>query len=181
MKYIKLHTFGLLVLAACLLMPAQSAAQWSIGASYEMRDEDPENGFGLRIEREILRPIPIINIGLRGHFSYFNEENEFGVEDGPAISREISYYDYGLAATGGVSLGLLKPYVGLGIGNNTFDIEDGDSESEFFWNSFVGVELTPIPKLNPFVEYRFQPSDSPEFAEDFDSDGRLIIGLSLSF
>ena len=117
MKSLKLQLSGLLLLALCLMMPAQSMAQWSIGASYEMRNEDPENGFGLRIERDILQPIPIIDIGLRAHFSYFTDENDFSTGNGPTISSELTYYDYGLAATGGVSLGLFKPYVGLGIGN----------------------------------------------------------------
>lgn len=184
MKCLKRLLTALVLISACLMVPHQAAAQWSFGASYEMREEAPENGFGVRIEREIFRPIPIIDIGLRAHFSYFNEENEFSVGgDGPTATREIEYFDYGLAATGGVSLGILKPYVGLGIGSNTFDVEDGDSESNFFWNTFIGAQLTPIPRLKPFIEYRLQPTDEFEdVGEDFDSsDGRLIIGLSLSF
>lgn len=186
MKSLKLQFTGIILVAACLMMPTQSMAQWSIGASYEMREEVPENGFGLRIERDILQPIPIIDIGLRAHFSFFNEENEFGT-DNQSISGEFTYYDYGLAATGGVSLGLFKPYVGLGIGNNNVDFSsDGDGndfdDSQFFWNGFIGTELTIIPKLHPFVEYRFQQANEPDDIEfSTDSNGRLILGLSLSF
>ncbi len=167
------------------MMPNQATAQWSIGASYEMRNEDPENGFGLRIERSILNPVPIVDIGLRAHFSFFNEENEFS-QGNQSVSTELTYYDYGLAATGGVSIGILKPYVGLGIGNNNIDFSGDDgtdfSDSEFFWNGFVGTKLTIIPKLKPFVEYRFQSSDEPEDIEvDYGSDGRFILGLSLNF
>lgn len=185
MKTLKAKTGVLVILAACLMMPLQSAAQWSIGASYEIRDAEPKNGFGLRLERDILQPIPIIDIGLRAHFSYFSEDNDFS-RDGATFSGEFNIYDYGLAATGGFSLGLLKPYVGIGIGRSSVDFDgerDGsafdDSDSRVFWNSFVGVELTPIPKLNPFVEYRFQPTDEANFEPS--SDGRLIIGLLLSF
>lgn len=186
MKSLKGTFSGFLILAACLMLPLQSAAQWSIGASYETRDEEPENGFGLRIERDILKPIPIIDIGLRAHFSFFNEDNEFN-QGTQNISGELTYYDYGLAATGGLSLGLLKPYVGLGIGKNDVEFKGDDgssdfSDTSFFWNSFVGAEVTAIPKLHPFVEYRFEEVDEPENSEvSFDSDGRLIIGLSLSF
>jgi opacity protein-like surface antigen len=183
MKAFKLQYFGIVLAAACLLVPIQASAQWSLGASYEVRDEDPTNGFGLRVERDILRPVPIVDIGLRAHFSYFNDENDF-TRDNQIISGDFTYYDYGLAATGGFSLGLLKPYIGLGIGNSNFkrEAEDDafdDSDNNIFWNSFIGVELTPIPKLNPFIEYRFQPTDEADFAPS--SDGRLIIGLSLSF
>lgn len=184
MKYLKLQFTGLVVLAACLMMPAQSMAQWSIGASYEIRDEDPKNGFGLRLERDILKPIPIIDIGLRAHFSYFSEDNNFS-RDGASFSGDFNIYDYGLAATGGFSLGFLKPYVGVGIGRSNVDFDGerngsafDDSDSRVFWNSFVGAELTPIPKLNPFIEYRFQPTDEADFEPS--SNGRLIIGLSLS-
>jgi hypothetical protein len=170
-----------------MLFPLQASAQWSFGASYEMREQAPENGFGVRLERDLLGNLPLVDVGLRAHFSFFNEENEFSTDGGPTVSGDFTFYDYGLAATGGVSLGLFKPYVGLGIGNDNIefvgDTDDNDfDESEIFWNGFVGAELTIIPKLHPFVEYRFEPSDSfDDINADFDSDGRLILGLLVSF
>src|SRR5699024_8031409 len=191
MKSLKLQLSGLVILAAVLTIPTQTIAQWSVGATYEIRQEDPKNGFGIRVEREILKPIPIIDIGLRAHFSYFNDENTFSFSEGTTIGSEITSYDYGLAAVGGVSLGLIKPYIGIGIGSNTIDVDlqeevegyEDESESAFFWNSFVGAELAILPKLHPFIEYRFQPTEDPKFnyGESFDSNGRLILGLSLSF
>ncbi len=184
MKALKLQFCGLVFAAVCLMIPLQASAQWSLGASYEIRNEDPMNGYGIRIERDILRPVPIVDIGLRAHFSYFSDDDINFSDDGTDFSGDPTYYDYGLAATGGVSLGLLKPYIGLGIGNGHYDL-DGDVEgndfddSNIYWNSFIGAELTPIPKLNPFVEYRFQPTDEADFAPS--SDGRFIIGVSLSF
>jgi hypothetical protein len=77
--------------------------------------------------------------------------------------------------------------VGLGIGNDNIefvgDTDDNDfDESEIFWNGFVGAELSIIPKLHRFVEYRFEPSDSfDDINADFDSDGRLILGLLVTF
>lgn len=170
------------------MMPTITQAQWSIGASYEIRNEDPTNGFGVRLERQILDQLPIVDLGLRAHFSYFSEENNVS-QGGVSYSTDLKNYDYGLAATGGVSLGLLKPYIGLGLGSTTFDVSTQDlpggdfdsSDSAFFWNTFVGAELSPIPALKPFVEYRFQQTDEPQFATDFDSNGRLIFGVSIAF
>ena len=191
MKYLKIQISGLVLLVMCMLFPLQASAQWSFGASYEMRNEVPENGFGVRLERDLLGKLPLIDLGLRAHFSFFNEENELSKDGGSTISGDFTYYDYGLAATGGVSLGLFKPYVGLGIGNDNVefvgDTDDNDfDKSEIFWNTFIGAELTIIPKLKPFIEYRFEPSDSFEDIEaDFnnfsDSDGRLILGVLLTF
>src|SRR5690625_7934982 len=89
-------------------VPQTSSAQWSLGASYEIRNEDPKNGFGVRIERDILQRLPIVDLGLRGHFSYFNDDNEFTTE-GVDYSSEITNYDFDLAAVGGVSVELLDP------------------------------------------------------------------------
>ena len=169
------------------MMPEKASAQWSLGASYEIRDEEPQNGFGVRLERDILNKIPVVNLKLRGHFSYFSEDNYVG--ENQASYGKIENYDYGLAAVGGISLGLLSPYVGTGLGSTTTELQNPEgafqegSESNVFWNGFVGAEVSPIPTLKPFVEYRFQS------AESFDelqysvstSNGRLIFGISLSF
>ena len=177
---------GIFMLAT--VTPEIAQAQWSIGASYEIRQEDPTNGFGARIERKILTGLPIVELGIRAHFSYFSEENNLS-EGGVSYSADVTNYDYGLAATGGLPLGLLKPYIGLGLGSTTFDVNTQDlpggdfdtSESSVFWNTFVGAELSVTPIIKPFVEYRFQQTDEPDFATDFDSNGRMIFGLSLAF
>lgn len=173
-------------------VPQTSAAQWSLGASYEIRNEDPKNGFGVRLERDILQKLPIVDLGIRGHFSYFNDENEI-TSEGASYSTEITNYDFGLAAVGGISAGLVAPYVGLGLGSETADLNfkgdadlpDGEgSDSNIYWNGFIGAKISPVPAIKPFVEYRVR--SSKEFS-DLNRDaidtstGRFIIGLSLAF
>ena len=183
-------------LSALLLLPLTltdtANAQWSIGASYEIRDEDPTNGFGVRLERGILSAVPVVDLGLRAHFSYFNETNDasFG---SLTVDQTFESYDFGVAATGGVSVGLVAPYVGLGIGwdNSSLEYSENISGSEadfrdefeaddFYWNGFVGAEVTIIPILSPFIEYRFTGISG---REDIGADNvsRLAIGVSLSF
>jgi len=191
MKFSK-SILAVIVFALTLgVMPEMSKAQTSIGASYEIRDEEPQNGFGLRLEREILQKLPIVNLSLRGHFSYFNEDISY---DNRTYSTDITNYDYGLAAVGGVSLGLLSPYVGLGLGASTLDVsrdnlpsgspldEDND-DSAIYWNGFVGAKVSPIPMIKPFVEYRFEDVSnySDELSDIQNSNGRLIFGVSLAF
>lgn len=191
----KLKNIILAFAALALLIsavPQTSSAQWSLGASYEIRNEEPKNGFGVRLERELLEKAPLVNLGLRGHFSYFNEENYVGrnsVEYG-----EITNYDYGLAAVGGVTVGPISPYVGLGLGASTFDatIEDAGnaqiddenpSDNVVYYNGFVGAKVSIIPALKPFVEYRLE--DTADYQDELqnirESNGRLIFGISLSF
>jgi opacity protein-like surface antigen len=169
-----------------LFAPVHAMAQWNIGASYQIRNEKPKKGFGVHIQRQVLKAIPIVYLGLRAHFSYFKSSYEERVTDMPNPTTNIKFYDYGLDAIGGVPLGILKPYIGIGIGSNKYKINDNSihssrSESKFFFNSFVGAALTFIPLLHPFIEYRFEPTDSPRFFKDFNSDGRLVLGLSLVF
>lgn len=188
MKIIKslctLATFALFI----GLIPQSASAQWSLGASYEIRNEEPENGFGVRVERDLLGPAPVLNLSLRAHFSYFNEDNAF-TTSGATISPDITSYDYGLAAVGGVSIGLLSPYIGLGLGSTTIELSGDDAslpddpESNLYWNGFIGAKISPIPVIKPFVEYRIQSTQEFEnLNENVDaSNGRLIFGVSLSF
>lgn len=201
LKRMNLYTFMkkkilLAVLSVVLLLPLAltktAEAQWSIGASYEVRDEDPTNGFGVRIERGIFSSIPVVDLGIRGHFSYFNETNSASA-GGVTFDRTFESYDAGLAATGGVSVGLVKPYVGLGLGwdNSSLEYSENITVSEFglqdqfdtediFWNAFVGAEVTILPLVSPFVEYRFTQISGRDDI-NLDSVSRLALGVSLRF
>jgi len=183
-------------LTALLLLPLAltdtADAQWSIGASYEVRDEDPTNGFGVRIERGILSAVPVVDLGIRAHFSYFNETNDASFES-VTVDQTFESYDFGIAATGGVSIGLVKPYVGLGIGWDNSSLEysedisgsDVDLREQFeaedlYWNGFAGAEVKILPILSPFIEYRFTGISGREDV-DLDNVSRLAIGVSLRF
>ncbi|MDX1585580.1 MAG: outer membrane beta-barrel protein [Balneolaceae bacterium] len=161
-----------------------ASAQFSVAAAYEIRDEVPENGFGFRVERGILNDLPLLDLGLRLHFSYFNESNNVSLQ-GVTVSRDIDVYDYGFAALAGFKLGLVKPYIGLGIGNQNynFDVEPDQfsfDESSFYWNGFGGAEITLLPVLSPFIEYRISRLTGTDDIE-FDSINRLTLGLKLNF
>lgn len=181
----KIKEIALLAATVLIFLVAAepASAQWSIGGSYEIRNEDPQNGFGVRIERELLPYAPIANLAIRGHFSYFNEDNYIGSDD--FNYGGITNYDYGLAAVGGVSVGLVSPYLGMGIGSSRleFDATDNGAESNFYWNGFVGARVSPIPYVKPFVEYRLQATeDYEELTTDVEaSNGRMIFGVYVTF
>ncbi|MDZ7681900.1 MAG: outer membrane beta-barrel protein [Fodinibius sp.] len=142
--------FAVLLSAA----PQTASAQWSLGASYEIRNEEPKNGFGARIEREILGGLPLVNVGIRAHFSYFNDENSINYNDGStsySYSQDITNYDYGLAAVGGVTVGPINPYVGLGLGATSLDVNRSDlpNNSAFNKRRLMTVEFTGMDLLEP--------------------------------
>lgn len=193
MKINKLiFVFGLWALLF-IAIPNRSVAQWSIGASYEIRHENPKNGFGVRIERGILQQLPIVDLSLRAHFSYFNDKNQIS-RDGISFSQDIKNYDYGLAAIGGVKFGVLTPYVGLGLGSSTMDVtrkdlpsgspfQNDSKDSKIYWNGLVGAKVKLFPAVIPFAEYRLESiADYKNELRDIkNNNGRWIFGISLAF
>lgn len=194
----KLNKIILAIAAFAMLLataPQESFSQTSIGASYEIRDEDPQNGYGIRIERQLLEKAPVVNLGLRAHFSYFSDENSITYNQNGtsySYSQDITTYDYGLAAVGGVSVAVIDPYIGLGLGASTLDVTRDDlnsapfdeeaDDSSIYWNGFIGAKVSALP-IQPFVEYRLEDvSDYEDELNDVrNSNGRLIFGVSLSF
>ena len=183
-----------LTILIAVIFSASSFAQLEIGASYELRDEKPKNGFGLRIEKGILEKLPVVNLSLRLHGSYFSEENNIDPDNQTfSYSEDLTNYDVGVAAVGGVSVGLLEPYVGLGLGTENYEKavnnynglpgnrpQEGD-ENNLYWNMFVGAKVTVIPILKPFVEYRYSNKELAEPTLADAQNGRIMFGVSLSF
>ncbi|WP_103665852.1 outer membrane protein [Gracilimonas amylolytica] len=184
-----------LILIMTAMFSATTLAQFEIGASYELREEDPKNGFGIRIQKGILSQLPIVNLGIRLHGSYYSDENSV-TENGISYSEDLTNYELGVSAIGGVSLGLLEPYVGLGLGTNNYEQAISDvqndpgnvgptsaDESSLFWNMMAGAKVSIVPKIKPFVEYRYTSYDleNPSLQDVKDSSGIIAFGVSISF
>ncbi len=162
---------------------AEARSSWGIGASYEVRDSDPGNGFGLRLERGILSTVPLLDFKMRAHFSYFSEDVE-SYRD-VQIPAELGVFDYGLAVTGGIGFGLLHPYVGLGLGQERFRSDSDEpvldfSEDSIYWNLYGGLRLPILPLVSPFVEYRFTRMMGADEV-DYNHNSRIAFGVTLSF
>lgn len=185
MKKILIIIIGLFTIN--LFAANQSYAQWGIGAGVEIRDEDPTTGVGIKLEREIFSSLPVVDINLRGHFSWFyDSDSESIIRD--ALNTEVNVYDYGAALIVGLKLGIVKPYIGAGIGSERYREESntgivdysGYSEDNFYWNGLGGAEITLLPYLKPFIEFRYSKlTDTDEI--EFDSYNRLAIGLNFRF
>ncbi|WP_020402650.1 outer membrane protein [Gracilimonas tropica] len=178
------------------IFSAPALAQLEIGASYELRNEEPKNGFGLRIQKGIFERLPLVNLGIRLHASYFSEENNIDPQNQSySYSRDLTNIDVGIAAIGGVSLGLLEPYVGLGLGTENYEQVINDysgpesvkpqsgSDNNIYWNMLAGAKVTVIPLIKPFVEYRYSDTSlsEPAFENVKSQTGRIMFGVSLSF
>lgn len=161
-----------------------ATAQWSVGATYEYRNEDPNNGIGFRVEKSVFESLPLLDLNIRTHFSYFNESTQIN-RQGATFSSDLDVYDFGIAGIVGVGIGLVTPYVGAGIGNERFrldsDVADlSFKERNFYWNGFVGAEVELLPYLKPFIEFRAGKLTSTDELE-VDRINRLALGLMFRF
>ncbi len=187
-----LFTFLLLVITSVPF--SEGHAQWSVGGSFEIQDEDPTNGFGLRIEREMLNLLPAVDIRLRLMGSRVGEDVEIN-QSGIRLTQNITLWEGGLSGIAGFSTGVLRLYSGFGGGFARIESEAEDvqlddvsigevidevSESSFYWNFIAGFEFTPMPIITPFFEYRFiNVTDDDGFGSN--NFNRLALGVSVSF
>jgi opacity protein-like surface antigen len=194
--------FGILFVFATV---STTQAQFGIGGSYEIRNQDPETGFGLRVEKGISLPIPLLKLGVRASVSHFSKQNQLTLSrqnQDINYDREIRAIDYGASILGKVQLGFVKPYIGVGIGGTrkSFEINVDESvtaiqseeqdKNNFTYHGLIGGEFSLIPLINPFVEYRINDYSGSMNMEDNqnqleesieESNGRLIFGVMLRF
>ena len=197
----KFWIIGLICFTIHISNTTKGFAQFEIGVSYELREETPQHGFGLKVEKELLPNIPIIHIGMRAHFSHFSEDNKL-TRSGITFSEEVINYDIGIAAIAGVSIGLIEPYAGMGIGSEEINITPNlisglmdqsnpmlvsilsqKTENNLYWNALVGAKISVLPILKPFIEYRYTDSrlGKPRIEQISPQVGRIIFGLAIKF
>ncbi|MEX2403943.1 MAG: hypothetical protein WD625_07400 [Balneolales bacterium] len=174
----------LLFVLATFFAVNETKAQWAIGATYENKQISSDlstSGFGLRIERDLKLPVPLIFLRTRAHYSYFRDSNSFSL-DGIQYD-DVSNYDFGVAAIAGVNIALLSPYAGFGIGLEDYKIDGGDGQGslsdEYYFQAMVGLGLNLLPVIQPFAELRYSGFNKRE--EITDSQQRLMFGVALRF
>jgi opacity protein-like surface antigen len=159
----------IVLMISILTIAGQSAySQVGLGVSYEIRNEEPTNGFGGHVQFTLLN-FPVVSLSARIHYSYYSEEISYS-EGTLRTSTDLTNNEIGGTAIAAVSLGLVSPYAGIGIGWHNYslsrtvlqqttigteipDLED-DEDSAIYYG-VLGIAVTPLPLLRPFVEYRY--------------------------
>ena len=121
------------IMLGFFLTTEMSNAQFAIGGGYQLRNESPKSGFTIIAEQGFLGRVPLITLKTRVHFSAFSDQlsiEDLDIQDLSQATEaqlsalhNISTYDYGAAVLLGLNLGLVAPYLGAGIGNETFDLK----------------------------------------------------------
>jgi len=202
-------TLFLVFLFGLFLTVEFSRAQFAIGGGYQLRNESPKTGFTIIAEQGFLGRFPLLTLKTRVHFSAFSDQLSIqdldlrglaeASESQLSALHDLSSYDYGAAVLLGLNLGLVAPYVGAGLGNETFELKykftdaislpnslslNDISDNGFYWNGFIGADVSPIPFLKPFFEYRFSGMLGEELGAkeiNYTQNGRITVGLKLQF
>ena len=186
-KYITTAIFALIMLIFAI--PTQ--AQFSFGVSYEERPDAPQQGFGLQLEHSLLPFNLIASVRARLHFSYFSQDASLSVplNSQPSVEfGKLQNLDYGGAILGGLNLGMVTPYIGLGLGVDSwkFELDNYDNsydDQTINYYGLLGASLSIFPVIHPYVEYRVSEYGSiDDVREQMDEGrGRFIVGVKFNF
>lgn len=174
------------MLSALLLSTNMAIAQVRLGASYEVRNADPTNGFGIRVEPQLFK-MAMFELDARANFSYFSEKNSI-TQNSITYSRDFKNYEIGVSGVGRLDLGVVDPFLTVGVGNTTFKLNSNTKNSLFYTGS-IGIQANPIPFIKPFIEYELTGSNLKSIQlqaqalnyRPSNSVGRWIFGIYLSF
>lgn len=185
--------FCLLVLCV-LCLSKKSMAQIGIGGGLDIRSEEPTHGYGIRLEYRIVNLPPVADLKVRAHGSYFSDTQKRSYTVNGLVTEvfeEKSAFDIGAAILAGVKLGPVDPFAGIGLGVDSSELNTdrtasrpgqlrGINEENIYWNLFFGGELSIIPYIKPFFEYRFVQLINPENIDIKDSE-RFSLGIIFRF
>jgi hypothetical protein len=182
-----------------LLISQNVMAQGGIGASYEIRDDQPKEGIGLRLEKSFGDNQSLVNFGIVGHTSFFSNTITLRNNDNGSglifSDTDLSTFDFGAALKVAANIPMVTPYIMGGLGfenykirvNSTFDgLDFPRDERTLMVNGTLGVQLRLINSIRPFAEVRFsQNFKDYEFEDTFDdikaSRNRYAFGVMLQF
>lgn len=177
-----------------LSFPEKSMAQIGIGGGLDIRSEEPTQGYGIRLEYRIANLPPVADLKVRAHGSYFSDTRKRSYSVNGLVTEvfeEKSAFDIGAAILAGVKLGPVNPVAGIGLGIDSRELNADRTESQpsqlrgvneenLYWNLFFGGELSIIPYIKPFFEYRFVQLINPENIDIKDSE-RFSLGIIFRF
>ena len=189
------------------LIPLTGSAQIAIGGGFEVRSEEPTNGFNVRLEKGLKEPIPFLDLRARLQGGFFSGDITQEIPNSTsALEVDLGSYYVGANLIGEFKLPIpVNPYAGVGVGyeSSTAEIPQatfggvtvGGSENDtnsFYFEGTAGLKLSLIPVLKPFIEYRFvgplgdysfedATNNASNTLSDPTANNRFVFGLLLEF
>ena len=178
--------FWIVVFTLLFFTATDSHAQWSIGASYQYRIEEPSKGVETQLSRKFSTSESWLDAFVQGRIGYFFEQKERDVViDAETVSETRSF---GAALSGGVRARLNRFRVYAGVGGGYERIWGGsitrswgqttrtevDSMTKYI-DRYAGIGMRVFERVSLYCEYR-----RPFYLDgDGYGAGRIATGLAL--
>jgi hypothetical protein len=172
------------ILLLILLIAPLSFSQWEIGASYKIKSDIPENGFGFYFSRNLPYQGATLGIEARAEVNLFRQTENLSVNE---VKQNFLSEDYNLHVIANYFLRNFSPYFGFGLGYGELSV----NQVKVKWQSFVlslvsGCKFQVYDFINPYIEIQgfnyFANFDSRLWGRDISTfQFRGVIGVSLSF
>lgn len=168
------------------------AQGFGLGVGYEVQNANPTTGLSLRLEQRWL-DLKVVSIHSRFQVTRFAEELK--LKEPETVNEylaEAQSYDF--TGAGLIQLNLpflpVSPYGGVGVGfdRSKFNVLDAavngvrdEATNSIAYSTIIGLKVTAIPLLKPFVEYRVAGLTKEPPKELDKATGRLSFGVQLAF
>jgi hypothetical protein len=133
-----------------LIITPITLAQWEAGASYKIKSEVPENGFGISISRNTPYVGATFGIKLRSEVNLFRQTAEVNFA-GVSEDRKFLSEDYNLHIIGEYYLNYFLPYFGLGAGYGELN-SGNEKQNGFILSLVIGNKFAFGDIINPYIE-----------------------------
>jgi hypothetical protein len=150
----------ILLLFSCSLYP-----QWEISASYNVKNNLPDNGFGIGAARNLPFQWLLIGFMIKAGGNFFSSDSKLNTGNN-ALLVYTKQTDIHLNLIGTFYPRYLQPYTGLGIGISSFTYKTYYPDAEetlynriqkypFFIEILAGIRLSLFRNFYPFVSVHY--------------------------
>jgi hypothetical protein len=138
------------ILLIILLISPLTFSQWEIGASYKIKSDVPENGFGFYFSRNLPYQGATLGIKVRAEVNLFRQTENLSVRN---VKQNFLSEDYSLFIIANYFSENFSPYLGFGLGYGELSV----NEVEVKWQGFVlsliaGSKFLTNNFINPYIE-----------------------------
>jgi hypothetical protein len=159
--------------------------QWQIGASFNFKNEIPEKGIGVNINRNLPFQRAAFGVKLRAGIDLFRQSGTETI-DGRNVERSFKSEDYHIEIIGSFFFRNFSPYFGFGFGYSRININELN-EGSLLFSLLAGLSIPINNFINPYIEIQafnyfsdFDPALSGRDISSFQLRGAAGISFSIN-
>jgi hypothetical protein len=140
------------ILLIILLIAPLAFSQWEIGASYKIKSDIPENGFGVYFSRNLPYQGATLGIKIRAEMNLFRQTENLLVNN---VKQNFLSEDYNLHIIANYFSRNFSPYFGFGLGYGELSVNQVNVKWQSFVLSLVAGSKFQIDNFaGPYIEFQ---------------------------